>query len=193
MEHNLLTKTTELAMAVTGQYIKEGDFLIDATCGNGNDTLAFSKMTGPKGQVLAIDIQEKALETARTATCKECSNIVYKIGNFRNIDIISQEIFPGVRPKGIIFNLGYLPGGDKNITTCSEDSLAAVKKAVELIEINGIVTVVLYCGHPQGKEEKESIMNWAEGLSSSDYHVVYNQMLNQHRNPPEILFITKKK
>lgn len=193
MENNLLTRTTDLAMAVTSRYIKEGDLLIDATCGNGNDTFAFSKMTGLSGHVLAIDIQEKALETAQNTTCRDCNNIVYKLGNFRDVDTISQEIFPGIRPKAVIFNLGYLPGGDKSITTGSEDSLIAVKKAVQLIETNGIVTLVLYCGHPQGKDEKTAILNWAEGLSSSDYHVVYNQMLNQRKNPPEILFITRKR
>ena len=62
---NLLTKTTELSMYVTLDYIREGDLVIDATCGNGNDTLLLSAAVGESGDVLAVDIQEEAVEKTK--------------------------------------------------------------------------------------------------------------------------------
>lgn len=193
MNNNILTNTTELAMLLTKQYISNGDFVIDATCGNGHDTYSLSELVGKEGHVLAIDIQKEALEYTKANTCITCSNITYINDNFTNIDLHANNLNINHKPKAIIFNLGYLPGGNKNITTNIEDSIVAIEKSLELIDLGGIVTIVLYSGHPQGKIEKETILNWSENLSSSKYHAVYISMTNQKKNPPEILMITKKK
>ncbi len=191
---NLLTKTTNLAMEITLKYIKEGDYVIDATCGNGNDTLRLADAVGPDGDVLALDIQRQALDTSKALMAERgIKNVCFAQTNFTGMKKISGFAFPDLAPSAVVFNLGYLPGGDKSVTTTMEDSLHAIAAALDLIKPDGIVTVVLYSGHEEGQKEKDYILKFAEQLPSDVFHVVYTEMLNQQKNPPEVLWITKKK
>jgi len=191
---NLITKTTELAMSVTLEYVSEGELAIDATCGNGNDTLVLAKAVGETGKVLAIDIQETAINnTEELLNDNGISNVICVRDTFENLGQIASVHFEGEAPAAVMFNLGYLPGGDKTVTTVSETSLNAIKQALDVIKVSGIVTVVLYNGHEAGKSEKNMILEMAEGLSSRDFHVVYTKMLNQKKDPPEVLWITRKR
>lgn len=193
MQGNLLTETAELAMAVTLQYVREGDFVIDATCGNGHDTLALSKACGSDGRVLAVDLQEQAVRNSRELLKSEgLSNIEFIQGDFLNLKKYTEDVFGTVKPRAVVFNLGYLPGSDKAVTTTAEGSAEAVRQALSLIEPGGIVTVVLYWGHEEGKREREAVLYLAETLSSKEYHVAYTSFPNQKKNPPEVLWITKK-
>lgn len=190
---NILTKTTGLAMEMTLKYIEPGDFVIDATCGNGHDTLILSEAVGSFGNVMAIDVQQEAIRSAQELLYESGKqNVNFVQGNFRNIKELAHENFPGRYPAAIVFNLGYLPGGNKALTTETEDSLEAVKQALDLIKQDGIVTVVLYSGHEEGAREKKAILEMAKNLSSKRYHAVYTNMLNQKKAPPEILWITRK-
>lgn len=194
MDGNLLTATAKLAMHITLSYIEKGDFVIDATCGNGNDTLALSQAAGEQGLVLAIDLQHRAIEeTERLLIETGVQNVKTVQGNFLNLSAYTEEFAEGRKPSAIIFNLGYLPGGDKTVTTCAKDSLQAAEIALDLIRVGGIVTIVLYPGHAEGFREKELLLKWAEGLKSGIYHTMYASLPNQKKNPPEILWITKKK
>ena len=191
---NLLTKTTNLAMEITAKYIQPGDFVIDATCGNGNDTLALAQAVGPNGDVLALDIQREAIDASKALLEQEdIKNVCFGQTNFTAMKKFAGFAFPDRSPSAIMFNLGYLPGGDKNVTTTVEDSLYGIRDALELVAYNGVVTIVLYSGHEEGAKEKEAILEFAEMLPSDVYHVVYTKMLNQKKNPPEVLWITKKK
>ena len=57
----------------------------------------------------------------------------------------------------ITFNLGYLPGGDHNITTSSESTAKAIAAAMRLLKPGGILTVIAYVAHPGGEKEDESV------------------------------------
>ena len=191
---NLLTKTTNLAMEITLQYIKEGDYVIDATCGNGHDTLALAKAVGTNGDVLALDIQRDAIDASKELMKEhEIKNVCFGQTNFIGMQKFSEFAFPDRAPSAIIFNLGYLPGGDKSITTTMEDSLIGLKEALRLVAFDGVVTIVLYSGHEEGAREKDAVLEFAKMLPSDVFHVVYTKMLNQQNNPPEVLWITKKK
>ena len=190
---NLLTKTTNLAMEITLRYVKEGDYVIDATCGNGHDTLCLAEAVGAGGDVLALDLQRQALDNSKALLAEhDWKQVCFAQANFADMKRYSSFAFPDQRPSAVIFNLGYLPGGDKSITTTVEDSLRGIQAALELIQYDGIVTVVLYSGHEEGAREKATILKFARALPSKDFHVVYAQMLNQQKNPPEVLWITKK-
>ena len=157
---NLLTKTTNLAMDITLQYVKEGDYVIDATCGNGNDTLILAEAVGPNGDVLALDIQREAIDASKKLMSeREIKNVCFGQSNFTGMQKFSGFAFPDRAPSAIVFNLGYLPGGDKSVTTTMEDSLVGIKEALELVAFDGIVTVVLYSGHEEGAKEKEAILS----------------------------------
>ena len=88
--------------------------------------------------------------------------------------------------------MGYLPGGDKKVTTRTEDTLLAVQQALSIIAPGGIVTLVLYPGHEEGAREKDALLKFAEQLSTSRFHTAHVDFPNQKKNPPEILWITKK-
>lgn len=191
---NILTKTTDLAMYMTAGYIDEGDLVIDATCGNGNDTVLLSNAVGPEGAVIAFDIQEKAVDATRKLLKEErIENTVVVNDSFTNMEEYVETDDEDECPQAVIFNLGYLSGGDKDITTKTEDTLDGISVALELIRTGGVVTCTLYSGHEEGAKEKEAVLAMAKALPQDKYHVVYMNMYNQPNDPPEILMITKKK
>lgn len=186
---NLITKTTELAMSVTLAYIGKGDTVVDATCGSGQDTLALSRAVGETGKVYGFDIQKKALLlTEARLHSHGCSNVHLLMKSFAEMgDHVPEE-----SAAAVVFNLGYLPGGDHSITTTADETLRGLECALKAIRRGGIVTVVLYDGHEAGAAEKKSVIEWAKGLDSKRYHAAFVSLINQANNPPEILWVTKK-
>ncbi len=190
---NLITKTTEFAFKIIETYVSPGDVLIDATAGNGYDTLGLAKLAGPKGKVYAFDIQPQALEQTK--------NLLEKEGFFHNCTLVldshenmseyvskkEQEVLSAV-----VFNLGYLPGGEREKTTRTETTLIAVERALDLTRIGGIVALTMYPGHPEGAEERAALLGFVEALPPKHYHTAYLSFPNQKKNPPELLLITKK-
>jgi len=197
MSENLITKTTVWAMEIVGQYVHKGDTVIDGTMGNGHDTLALAKLVGPEGRVIAFDVQPMALENTRALMESEREDVGG--ANFRLILDSNANMRKYVGGDGepeevnaVLFNLGYLPGGDKSVTTTKAETLRAVNEALDLVKPGGLICTVLYSGHAQGAEEKTALLDWAKELNAKEYHVAYISMWNQKKCPPEILLITKK-
>ena len=92
----------------------------------------------------------------------------------------------------IIFNLGYLPGGDKHITTGESSTRKAAEASLTLLAKDGLLCITMYSGHPEGQREKEALLGMASALDPRTYHSAYVNMLNQRNEPPELLLITKK-
>ena len=186
---NLITRTTELAMSVTLTYIKPGDTVVDATCGTGQDTVVLAHAVGEKGSVYAFDIQKAAhLLTEARLKSHGITNVHLVMQSF----VSMSEHIPERSAAAVVFNLGYLPGGDHSITTTADATLEGLECALRTIKPGGIVTVVMYDGHEEGAEEKKAVLEWAEKLDQSKYHVAYVSLLNQKNHPPEIIWITKK-
>lgn len=98
---------TQWCAAFIRQQVQEGDFCIDATMGNGNDTLLLSQLCGESGKVLAFDIQEQAL----TATQKRL-NAGHVPENYRLLLESHANMAEYATPDSvscIVFNFGYLP------------------------------------------------------------------------------------
>ncbi|MGI6747966.1 MAG: class I SAM-dependent methyltransferase [Anaerovoracaceae bacterium] len=192
--NNLITKPTELSLNILSEYISKGDIVIDATAGNGHDTLALAKLVGLEGTVYAFDIQEIALQKTKTLLEQEgyisrCILILDSHNHMKeNIPYSQIE-----KISAVIFNLGYLPNEEKRITTTLETTLPAVKQALELIKVNGVVAITMYDGHPSGKAEKEGLLKFSKELPAKEYHAAYISLINQKNQPPELIFITKKK
>ena len=93
----------------------------------------------------------------------------------------------------IVFNLGYLPGGDKQRATQTETTLAALQAALDKLSVGGLLSVTMYWGHEAGKAERPALLRWPAALDRSTYHCVHTDMCNQPNCPPEILFVTRKK
>lgn len=209
---NLITKTTELALHLVQPYIESAPapvFAIDATCGNGHDTLALAKMLfgttagvvqHTPARLLAIDIQPEAIAQTEALLCEAGfsgevadGRISLICGSHADIhDHIYSHLPSGAKAAAIIFNLGYLPGGDKTITTTAETTIEAAEAALGALQKGGILSITMYSGHDAGAKEKEALMAFATELDSHAFHVAYISMPNQRNNPPEILLITKK-
>ena len=189
MQECNIVRTAESAMSVTLGYIRCGDTVVDATCGTGQDTVRLAKAAGETGRVVAFDIQEAAIgQTAARLRENGCTNTELVHGTFADMG----KYVPDENAAAVVFNLGYLPGGDHSVTTTAEETLAGLEAALRAVRPGGIVTAVLYSGHEEGAREKQAVLEWAEKLDSRRFHAAFVQMINQHRNPPEILWITKK-
>ena len=187
---NLITRVTEFAMTVTLAYVSSGDTVVDATCGSGQDTLVLSRAVGDTGKVYAFDIQRKAVLLTETRLKSHgCGNVHIAMKSFASM---SEHIAPGTASV-VVFNLGYLPGGDHSVTTTAAETLRGLDAALDTIRTGGIITVVMYDGHEAGKEEKKRILKWAEDLDPQRYHASYVSLINQSNDPPEILWVTKKR
>jgi len=182
---NLLRDTTALALAMCEKYLKETSVAVDATCGRGNDTLWLAERCR---KVYAFDIQKEAIDSTRTLL-EEAGVSAELICDSHNkiCDYVSEP------PDVIVFNLGYLPGGDKAVTTNGEETLEALTLSLELLSVDGLLCVTMYPGHPQGAREQEMILAWAGELDKGNFHCVFANMLNQPVSAPQILWITKKK
>ncbi len=213
---NLITKTTALALYMVKPYLAAYHpfLVIDATCGNGHDMTALAQMLfcdpedcgrKPGTLLIGIDIQETAVRTAHRTLEEAGFEDRISDGSIRLVcgsheDLAGILGSTGIRPeespalpvRAVLFNLGYLPGGDKKITTLQESTLHAVQSALGLLEAGGLICITMYSGHENGAKEKEALLSWAEDLDSRRYHTVYLSMPNQKKSPPEILLITKK-
>lgn len=200
---NLIQSTTAFAMSIAQQYAVEGGLIIDATCGNGRDTLELARYDREHSlnvDIVAFDIQKEAIDSAKALLTNKGFGPQLESGKIRfvssshesMIGCISDLYGDGRKACLVVFNLGYLPGGDKSITTNSDSTLKAVRSALDLLDTGGLVCITMYSGHPEGAEEKQALLHFAEELDSHDYHVSYISMINQPNDPPEILLISRK-
>ena len=88
-----------------------------------------------------------------------------------------------------MFNLGYLPKGDKNVTTKSSSTINSIEKILKMLNLNGIVTIVCYPGHPQGKIESVDLLDFLKKINQKEYDIVRYDFINQINNPPFAIVI----
>ena len=164
----------EQAHAIWADYIHSGDCVIDATCGNGYDTLFLAKCVDidEGGKVFAFDIQEKALQN----TQKRLSEHFSKETIHQNVLFFCQchSVLPSIEKKMglVVYNLGYLPGGgDKELTTRVKTTLKSLESALNILSSQGALSVMCYPGHPEGKEELRAVLCFCKNLDSKKYLV----------------------
>jgi mraW methylase family len=186
---NILVKTASFALSVLEHYIRPGDCVVDATIGNGNDTLKLCQLVGETGKVYGFDIQEKALKNTASLLQKNGWNnaVLLHVSHAAISEFIKEKI------QAAVFNLGYLPGGDHSVTTCTDETKKAILSCLKLLNKDGVLAIVFYPGHPAGAEEKSQLLPWASGLNAGCFHCVHTEMINQSQTAPSVLFITKKK
>jgi ubiquinone/menaquinone biosynthesis C-methylase UbiE len=155
-------RPTELLHLLLKSEIAAGDFAIDATAGNGHDTVFLAKAVGKNGKVLAIDVQAQAIESTEARLENEGlrDRVMLHLGCHSEL----AEITDGEKPKAVIFNLGYLPGGDHGVITRTEKTLKALAAAVEVLKPGGVLAVVCYPGHEGGDEEAAAVEHFIASL-----------------------------
>lgn len=159
------------------------DRAIDATCGNGYDTLFLARICK---EVISLDIQEEALQSARARLKAEGLQNVHFL--LRNHETFPKFEFP---IKLIAYNLGYLPGGNKDLTTLTSTTVRSVQNGLALIEPGGMVSITCYPGHLEGAREEETLLAFSEGLEQSNYSVSHHSWKNRNKGP-SLLLIQKK-
>ncbi|MGJ3243503.1 MAG: class I SAM-dependent methyltransferase [Opitutales bacterium] len=150
-------RLTEQAHALILPFLIPGGIAVDATAGNGHDTAFLAKTLGPGGRVHAFDIQQTAVEATRQRvhTLTDAAEVV--------IHPESHERMGTLVPTpacAILFNLGYLPGGQKTITTRTDSTLRALDQALERLDAPGILTLIAYPGHEAGVAETRAVAAW---------------------------------
>lgn len=91
----------------------------------------------------------------------------------------------------VCFNLGYLPGGDKGVTTASDSTLPALEAALEVLSPGGLLSMLCYTGHPGGREEYQAVRQIVAELPSAYWLTTELQLLNRPTAP--VLIIAWKK
>jgi 16S rRNA C1402 N4-methylase RsmH len=159
------SRLTDIAQQAWLPYLRPGSWAIDATAGNGNDTLFLAKAVSPGGHVFAFDIQEPAIRA--TARRLETAGFLSTVSLIRESHAAMRAHLPCSaerRIQLICFNLGYLPNGDHTLTTRLETTMPALRQALELLNPDGALSIMAYRGHPGGMEEAEAVAAFVDQL-----------------------------
>lgn len=184
--------------------LRPGDCAVDLTAGNGHDCLVLHQAVRPEGLVLAFDLQPQALAATRArlaetgsglwdwlpgAPCPARRGILLVPDDHARLGSYLDQL--QLRPRGIVANLGYLPGGDKSITTEAATSLAALSSGAQWLAPGGRLAAVLYSGHEKGAGEAVAVAQWFAGLPPRHWEVLALDVPNRTR-PPRLLLAQKR-
>ncbi|MBU3678473.1 MAG: 16S rRNA (cytosine(1402)-N(4))-methyltransferase [Candidatus Kapabacteria bacterium] len=186
-----MKRTTENAVSTAHRLVRDvvrpGDVVVDATVGNGWDTQLLAECVGSSGIVYGFDVQQIALDVARTRLD----------ANTRNVDLIlsghetMQQHIPAEhhgRVRAVTFNLGYLPGGEKTVTTKVDTTLQALGQALGILAPGGLITIVCY-SHLEGRAEMQAVQDVLMVLPQADYSCLRTEFFNQKGNPPVVFSV----
>jgi len=171
------------------QRVRRGDLVLDATCGNGLDTLLLAQLVGEGGRVWAFDLQPRAIAATRELLEGQgCLGWVKLIaaGHERLTEFVPAGL------SAAVFNLGYLPGGGENsLVTSPVSTVSALEQAARLLKPGGIITVSLYTGHAGGPEEAEAVEGWGAALPPKNFNVWCSRQLNRPATAPYLVLVEK--
>lgn len=170
--------------------VQPGARIIDATLGNGYDTLWLAELTGEEGHIYGFDIQLEAVNRTRERLKNaglDARATLFHAGHEHIAELVGEEV------DAAVFNLGWLPGTDKSLRTRAETTLTAVNAALEKLKEGGIVTICVYPGHPEGRDELNRLIDWGRTLPSDRFDVMTRAYLNQAGDPPVLIAIKKNK
>ncbi len=200
MKH-VLTRIVNWGQELLGEVVQPGDLAIDLTAGNGQDTTALFQMVGETGQVIAFDVQSQALLTTHNrlvdagAQVRSIQRDNCPLQRQSGIDLMemSHDEVAGVvtsAPMGVIANLGYLPGGQRDVMTRPESSVAALEQSCSLLAEGGRLAVVVYPGHPGGAQEAAAVSDFFNNLDDTIFYVLLMKVSNRSQAP--FLFVAEK-
>lgn len=182
-------RPTELAHRVVCEVLCEGAHAVDATAGNGHDTCVLAEAVGASGRVTAFDVQQAAIDATRLRLASA--------GLLDRVDLVCvshlhiAERVPAGNVSAVMFNLGYLPGGDHSLITREADTDAAIAAACGLLRPGGVITVVCYPGHPGGGEETASVAARMRVLSGDGWRIGSHAPVGTRRPSPVLWFATR--
>lgn len=181
------SNTVEVSQLLLKEALKDAQIVVDATCGNGNDTL-FLAINAPKAHIYAFDIQEAAIENTKKKTSEYKERIEYICDSHSNL---KKYIAYSMKIDAAMFNLGYLPKANHKLTTYNDTTLAAVNAVLDKLQTNGVVSILAYPGHTAGNEEYISLLKYTQELDKHIYTAGWYKLHN-HQNAPTLCWIEKQ-
>lgn len=181
-----------VAHDLIGDILGPGDIAIDATVGNGHDTVFLAEKISPSGHVYGFDIQQAAIDSTRDkfrqTHTSDCLTLIHASHADMGEKIPVQ--FHG-KIRVIMFNLGYLPGGDKSVITRTGSTLTALAIASRILASNGIITLLAYPGHQGGDLETDQVEKWCGQLDTTQFEsrTIYS---TEHKDTAPRLFVIRK-
>jgi len=178
------------AKEIIEQAMFEGARAIDATMGNGYDTLWLCELAGERGKVYAFDVQPEAVDRTNERIVSagyDSLACLFLLGHERMKEVVQEPV------DAIVFNLGWLPGAEHGVTTQTSTTLQAVEAALSLLKEDAVMTVCIYPGHEEGERELHALLKWAGNLDPKYFDVIHKCYLNQPNHPPQLLAVRKMK
>ncbi|MCD6188161.1 MAG: class I SAM-dependent methyltransferase [Desulfuromusa sp.] len=197
----VLTKVVKWGQELLSEVVQPGDLVVDLTAGNGQDTLELFRFVGSTGQVIGFDIQTQALLATRDRMVSAGAQVrlhlhdIQLVPSEAGIDLLAishteiAKVLPAA-PKGVIANLGYLPGGQLELVTRPESTVSALEQTCSLLQAGGRLAVVVYPGHPGGAEEGIAVTDFFTALDPVTFQVIQLQVSNRPQAP--FLFVAEK-
>ena len=184
----LVTNTLELFHSMIRTYVSAGDRVLDATAGNGHDTILLADCVGSEGKVYATDIQEDAIERTRIR--------LREAGLEERVDLVCMD-HARIGDLGLagltlaIFNLGYLPGSTKQVATQAHSTIQAIDAALDALRPLGLVLVTVYPGSESGFKEHQELQPYWKKLDQQEYDVMELKFPNRRNVSPYGVMIQK--
>ena len=180
-----MLRPLQMAHTFLEEVVTDEDIVVDATMGNGHDTLFLARLAK---KVYAFDIQEQAIEqtTKRLAEAK-LDNVELFLTGHENVDQYVESI------KAAIFNLGYLPSADKTVITQPHTTIQALEKLCQRLVAGGRIAVMIYYGHAGGDVERDAVLDFVSQLPQQEFTVALYKTINQINQPPFLVMIEKLK
>lgn len=186
-----LNKVLDYAKFLIKEISQEDDYLIDATIGNGQDTLYLAKLV-PLGKVFGFDIQSEAIyNTKKLLEEAGITNVELFHTSHAEVKNVIKEVYHG-KITAAMFNLGYLPGGNKTITTITETTITAIENILDILKPGGIIAIVVYPGHEEGKRESKTLLEYLKELDQKHYQCLIYRFINHKEDAPYVLAIEKR-
>jgi hypothetical protein len=183
-----LGNARQIARRAFDLLVKPGDSAVDATLGRGRDCLRLCELAGPTGMVYGFDPHPDAIRQTEGLLREhgmEQRARLFQMGHERMAEVV---------PKGVrlaAFNLGWLPGSDKTLTTRAETTLAALSAALSLLLPGGMAVICVYPGHEEGARERDALLEYAANLPNREYNALWHCFLNGGEGAPGCLMIEK--
>ncbi|MBD3672582.1 MAG: methyltransferase domain-containing protein [Planctomycetaceae bacterium] len=187
-----MNRLTDRAHEICGAVLSSGDVAIDATLGNGHDTLFLANTVGPDGRVYGFDIQERAIDL----TSERLGDPLRSRVELLRESHAQMETFIAEEDRGriqvIMFNLGYLPGGEKEITTRTESTLAALEASCRLLHPEGVISIIAYPGHDAGLEETEAVAAYLNDLTVNGWNYQMIEAVPGSDSAPRLFLLRRQ-
>ncbi len=184
---------TEQAHQFVRDAVRPGEIVIDATAGNGHDTRFLAELVGVDGLVYSLDLQSEAISrTRRLLEERGLKNVILSHRDHAELQLAIPDMQCG-RVAAVMFNLGYLPGGDKGFVTRADSTQRAIDAALQLLRPAGVLTVLAYAGHPGGLDEANRVAKHLAHLSADRFTVSEPAASKTHHAEAPRLFVVSKR